>query len=282
MKARLAIASTLAVLTALVLTATASASEPLEDGEYSITVSEGVAIGFTISDDGQTVTVSSMPDDFEVLEDDSSDGDTTKITDGTVTVEIETGDDGKIEVDGVSFVEATTVSALLPDAAGAVGITYDGEEVNVTVPAGFRLIDVDEDDDEVEVLITDDVRTFEIEVDLEDGSVEIKLQDDDSRSEDDDSEDSDSEDDESDEARTDDSVLDDSVSDDDLSDDDVSDDDDSSDDQMIAPTDETTGTTAPATTTTTSDDDNSSDDDDQSDDDSDRSEDDQSDDDSSD
>ncbi len=185
MKARLAIATTLAVLTALVLTATASASEPLEDGDYSITLPDGDAIEFTISDDGETVTVDSLPSGFEVTEDDSSDGDTTKITDGTVTVEIETGDDGSIEVEGVSFDDSTTVSALLPDAAGAVGITIDGDEVDVTVPGDFEVVDIDSDDDEIEVYISDGDRTFEIEVDLEDGSVEIKRQDDDSSSEDD-------------------------------------------------------------------------------------------------
>ena len=123
MNARLAVAATLAVLTALVLTATASASEPLEDGDYSVTLPGGTEIEFTISDDGDTVEFAKLPSGFAVVEDDSSDGDTTKVTDGEVTLEVETGDDGKIEVGfrwsgqvpGAFFDVQTT---QLPDAIG--------------------------------------------------------------------------------------------------------------------------------------------------------------------
>ena len=200
MKARIAIAGTLAILTALVLTATASASEPLEDGEYSVTLPNGTAIDFTISNDGDTVTFGELPGKFSMVEGDSSDDDTTKVTDGTVTVEVKTGDDGKIEVEGISFASGATVSALLPDALGAVGITIDGDDVAVSAPEPFEVVDTDVEDDEVEVTITDGSRTFEIEVDLEDGSVEIKVRDDDSAS-DDESDDDESDDDESDDER---------------------------------------------------------------------------------
>ena len=50
--------------------------------------------------------------------------------------------------------------------------------------------------------ISDGERTFEIEVDLEDGSVEFKLTDDDSSSEDDASDDNESDDDESEDETT--------------------------------------------------------------------------------
>mgnify|MGYP000564926367 CR=1 FL=1 len=52
---------------------------------------------------------------FELVEDDSSDDDTTKVTDGTVTLEIKTGDDGKIEFEGVSLATGDLI-ALLPTA----------------------------------------------------------------------------------------------------------------------------------------------------------------------
>ncbi len=219
MKARIAIASTLAVLTALVLTATASASEPLEDGDYSITLPDSSEIHFTISDDGETVEVVSVPKDFSVDEDDSSDDGSTEITNGEVTVEIKTGDDGKIEVEGISFDEESTVSAMLPD-AGTVEISLEGDEVDVKAP-GFEVIDVDSDDEEAEVRITDGKRTFEIEVDYEDGSIEIKLQDDssDDDSSDDETNDSTSDDDDSSDDATD--TSDDSTSDDDDSSDEV-------------------------------------------------------------
>lgn len=259
MKARIGVAGVVALLTALVLTTTASASEPLEDGDYSVTLPGGTQITFTISDDGDVVTFGALPGDFVVVEDDSSDGNSTRVTDGTVTVEVETGDDGKIEVEGVSFVSGSTLSALLPDVLGAVGITLEGDDIDVSTPEPFDVVDTDIEGDEIEVTISDGTRTFEIEVDLEDGSVEIMRQhDDDSSSDDDSSDDMESEDDDSTET----SIMSDSASEDDVSDDD----DDSSDettDSTVGPT-QSTGTTAPAAAAT-SDDDESSDENDESD-----------------
>ena len=261
MKSRFGIATALAVVTALFLTATASASEPLEDGAYSVVLPDGeTAITFTISNDGDTVEMGELPTGF--TEDETSEG-TTKIsnTDNSVTVEIQTGDDGKIEVHGSAFAGSDTVIATLPN-VGLVVVSLDGEIIEL--PGDFKVEDMDSEGDELEIRISDGQRTFEIEIDLEDGSVEIERQDDDSSSEDDNSDDSDSDDDTSDDESTEDTVLDDSRSDDEESDDD----DDSSADvteSTVDPNAETTPTTADVT----DDDDSSDDQDDDSDDDSD-------------
>ena len=253
MKARLAAAATLAMLTALVLTATASASEPLEDGDYVIALPDGDIL-FTIAEDGEMLTVTSLPDGYAVSEDDSSDTDSTEIVGNGVTVEIETGEDGKIEIEGVSFGEEP-VEARLPGVDDPITITVSGDDIVVSAPEPFRVVDFDPDGDEVEVTITDGTRTFEIEVDLEDGSVEIKRKDDDDSSSDDESS-VDSVD-----GTTVPTVA--GTDDDDSSDeDDDSSDDESSDDASdTTVTTETTASTTATTTETTPDDDSSSDDD---------------------
>lgn len=239
MKSRFGIATAMVAVLALLLTATASASEPLADGEYSVTLGEDVVIAFTISDEGETVTVDpeSLPGDFEVSEDDGSE-DTTKITDNVVTVEIKTGDDGKIEVYGLD--RDASVTATLPGADDVVVVSL-GEGVS-QLPDGF-----------------------EVDIDLEDGSIEIEREDDDSSSDDAESDDADSDDDSSDESTVG------TVDDDSLSDDEQSDDDDDSSDDVTESTVEPAAdpsVTAPAPAVSDDDDSSDTDDDDSDDEDS--------------
>lgn len=208
MKARITIASMLAVAMLSLIVGVAVADEPLADGDYSITLTDGV-IEFTVSDGGSSVLLAALPSGFsETTDADSSE---IEITNGTVTIEIRTGDDGKIKVEGLE--SAADVVVVAPD-----GVT--------------------------------------VELDEDNGSIEIQTDDEDS---------DDAESTEEDELSDDESTDDDALKADDKSDDEESDDD-VTDTTVASETSTSTSSTSSTTTTTTDSDDDS---DDSSDDDSD-------------
>lgn len=260
MKTRIALASILVLGLTLAVVGVAAADEPLADGDYSITLPDGNVIEFTISDEGDTVSVTTLPDGFsEKTHDDEASGESLRleISDGTVKVQIKTGDDGKIEVDGLDLEAGDVLSAILPDALGVVSITLLGPDssisppVSVAVPAGWTVTGINGDDDSARILVSNGDLVFEVKVDLQDGSIEIKRGDDD-----------DSSDEGSDAFGVDDESSDDAESDDAQSDDDDSSDevDESTTTTSSTSTTSTSTTTTSTTSTTVPDDDDSSDD----------------------
>lgn len=247
---RLAAGLSLALLTGLLFVGTASAHEPLDDGDYQVVLPDGTTIEFTVSDTGQSLDVTLLPAAYTIETDDE----TTVISNTTVRVEITTGDEGEIDVRGLDLVVGSMTFARLPNAAGTVTVVVLGSGIDVLVPDGWTVSDREDEGQNIEVTITDGTVTYELEVDLADGSIEIKRVDSDDDSSDD------LEDDQSDDASDDNQSL------DDESDDDAS--------SLESTTSTSTSSTTSTTTTTsiaTDDDDSSSDDassDDASDDDS--------------
>lgn len=239
---RLAAGVSLALLTGLLFAGTASAHEPLDDGAYQVVLPDGTTIDFTVSDAGQTVAVTGVPGQFTT----ETDANTTVISNGTVRVEVKTGEKGEIEVYGLDFVVGSTASAQLPNTAGTVTVVVLSSGIDVLVPTGWTVEDLEDEGQNIEVRITDGTLTYELEVDLDRGTIEIKRVDDEDESSDDASAD-DLADDQSDD-----------TSDDSKSLDDVSEDDDSSMESTTSTS--TSSTTSTSTTTTVAEDDASSDD----------------------
>lgn len=237
---RFALGLSLALLTGLLFAGTASAHEPLDDGDYQVVLPDGTTIEFTISDTGQTLELTSVPTGYDTEKDDHM----TVISNETVRVEITTGEKGEIDVRGLDLVAGSMAFARLPNAAGTVTVVVLGSGIDVLVPDGWTVSDREDEGQNIEVRITDGTVSYELEVDLADGSIEIKRVDSDDDSSDD------LEDDQSDDA-----------SEDNRSIDDESDDDASSLESTTSTSTSSTTSTTTTTTTIATDDDDSSDDD---------------------